>query len=130
MLAMGVAFLGRCARVRARKPGGRAMTKNAIDRSQERGPAALSRRRSGTQLIQREDALVDAPATVPTSSQELWLAEGDQDGIPTQPENERPSATAETMLPPSRKPALPIELPQATHDESRDTIPSPPPERE
>ena len=107
------------------------MTKNAIERSQARDEAALSRRRSGTQRIQREDPREEAPPTLPSSRPEPWAAEADQDVVPTQPENESPTSTAETILPPpSIRQPLPLELPAAVHDETRDTIPSPPPDHE
>ena len=93
------------------------MTNKAIDRSRAETQPAPSRRISGTQLKRRDEADKDGPPTLPATAPESYSMDLDPD-TPTQPETESPVRN------------LAVDLPRAGHDETRDTIPSPPPDRE
>ena len=100
--------------------------------NQKKAPASddqsESRRRSGTRRVDTTDAVV-IPRS-PRVPQLAWPARGDQDQIPTQPENEVPAVGECPTLPapapsPPARPVLDVHMPE--DDVARDTIPSPAP---
>ncbi len=93
-------------------------------RSRPEESSEPSRRESGTRFAIREE-------TAPESGfAAVWAKVADQDSIPTEPANEQPKAP--TLPAPALEAYEPaIEIPPPSHrEEARDTIPSPPPERE
>jgi hypothetical protein len=58
-----------------------------------------------------------------------WPAMTDQDSIPTEPANDVPKPPS-LPAPPVEHPIPTLDMPPASVEDVRDTIPSPPPERE
>jgi hypothetical protein len=91
----------------------------APDSVEKRSP---TRRESGVRRVLGEERRF-------VSEEEPWPQHVDQDAIPTQPANEAPPAPS-TPAPVNEHRELRVEMPPPSFEEVRDTIPSPPPERE
>ena len=83
-----------------------------------------SRRDSGVQRI-----LAEERAQSRVASAEGWPTMLDQDSIPTQPANDSPKPPS-VPAPSCEHRETMIDIPPASFEDLRDTIPSPPPEHE